>query len=585
MRYRAIAVASDRSNAVGTVELECSPHGLFVAYLGVGAFSEGYAPGALTRGTGLTVPWDSISEARVEGEQVLVAFDHRLTPLNRLLLMNFTTGRALPPEELARRRLVVRLAAVSAAFAAALIITASLLRGSPEIGAGAAIFVAVLAAAALVGLGYLVDRNLAESSDERESLSGFSIELGQYLPALIHLPRPPEPQRKLPEISDLQGLLPRTTLAIVITLTAGALGVLLVARWVTTNESAVARVTDRMLEGSPGDHRPGAAPAPPEALPPGPAPAAKPAESPHIAAATPPRGDGAPLGAECACERADSLLWTTPIPKLSLLVLGQRVRKGRGPDERRGKNYTELDLAVVNNSSQPIGEVALLVLFFERDPPPSQKRSQVDNRPLFFEGPLLPGQAIKWSVEAEGTEFEVENPFRGDIGPNGEEAAPTNRIAELLEARNRPVRLHGAMLLAFLGDPRAKEGAMNLREALREDEAPFLGRLLQSQADLRVCQLHVAGTGGVRAVSACIQNASARPQSDIGIKLRGLDGALNLSSPVAAPPTVLAEATFRVTGDLSPRAGRSVKLAFDLADKRPDTFEAYADQYHLIANQ
>lgn len=579
MRYRAVAVASERSNAVGTVELECTPHGLFVAYLGVGAFSEGYAPAALTSGTGLTVPWPSISEARVEGDQVLIAFDHRLTPLNRLLLMHFNTGRALPPEELARRRLIVRLAAAAAALAALLIVAALLLRGSPEIGAAGALFVAVLAALVLVGVGFAVDRNLAEQGDEREALSGFSLELTQYLPTLVRLPRAPTPPRKLPELSDLSGLLPRTTLAIVITLSAGALGVLLVARWVTTHESAVSRVTSRMLDGA----EPQGRAAPPPGEPPAPTRAGS-AVEPRRPAAAAPSAEGATLGPECACERADSLLWAEPIPRVSLIVLGQRVRQGRGVTENRNKKYTELDLAVVNNSRDPISEIALLVLFYDRDPPPSDKRSQVDNRPLFYEGPLLPGQAIKWSVEAQGTEFEVENPFSGDIGPNGEDAAPTNRVAELIEARNRPVRLHGAMLLAFLRDPRARESALKLREALREDEAPYLTRVLQTQSDVRVCQLHVAGSGATRSVSACLYNASEAPQSDLGLKLRGLDGPVSTLSPIAEPPTVLVEAAFRVAGELAPKSGRGVRVTFDVQDHAPQAFEAYADRYHLLAN-
>jgi hypothetical protein len=49
MRVRAVAAASERSNAVGSVELECTPHGLVIVYLGLGSFSEGYTPGALTR--------------------------------------------------------------------------------------------------------------------------------------------------------------------------------------------------------------------------------------------------------------------------------------------------------------------------------------------------------------------------------------------------------------------------------------------------------------------------------------------------------------------------------------------------------
>jgi hypothetical protein len=574
MRYRAVAVASERSNAVGTVELECTPHGLFIAYLGVGAFSEGYAPAALASGTGLTAPWASVSEARVEGGQVLVVIDPKLSPLNRLLLTHFASGRSLPAEELAKRRLVVRFAAVAAALVGALIIGAWLLRSSAETSAGAAIALALLAASVLFGLGFAVDRNLASSGDEQVALSGFAMELGHYLPALLRLPRAQEPPRPLPDISELQGLVPRTTLAIVITLTAGTLGVLLVARWVTTNENEVGRVAARMLE-------------PPKDL-------ATPAETPRAAslpaavasnvqAATTPAAaapGGITANGECRCARADSALWARPIPRLSVLVLSQHVRLGRNADENKRKKYLELDVAVVNNSNKELDEVALMVLFYERDPPPGNKRSQISNRSLFFAGPLLPGQAIKWSIEAEGTEFEIQNPITGDIGPNGEDAAPANRLAELLSAKNRPVRLHGAMLLAFLGDPRAKDGVLGLREALRDDEAPYLTRLIQALSDVRVCQLRQSP--GSRSASACAFNASKELKQDQGVKIRGLERVPAIDSPLADPPTVLAETSLKIPGDLAPDTGRSLHFQLDLGGQTPEFLESYADRYDLL---
>jgi hypothetical protein len=575
MRYRAVAVPSPDSNAVGTVELECTPHGLFVAYLGVGAFSQGYAPGALAQGTGLTAPWSQVSDARVEGERVFVAFDQRFSPLNKLCLTHFASGDALPAEELAKRRLVVRIASVGAALVAALILGAWLVRSSAESSAGAAIGIALLVALALLAVGFFVDQSLAESGDEAAAQRNFATELGYYLPTLVHAARPAPAPAKLPEISELQGLLPRTTVAIVITLTAGLLGVLLVARWVTTNEGAVNRVTTRVLT-------------PPAAEAPAPQPAmhaARPEPSTSAAAAVPAsNGDGSvTLRGECRCAHPDSALWADPIPRLSVLTLSQRVRMGRNPDESKRKKYLELDIAVVNNSNKELEEVALMVLFYERDLPPSTKRTQVSNRPLFFEGPLLPGQAIKWSVEAEGSEFEIQNPIAGNIGPNGEDAAPTNRIAELLSAHNRPVRLHGAMLLAFMGDPRAKEGVLALREALRDDEAPYLTRLIQALNDVRVCDLRVTPSAtGKAQVAACIHNVSKEARRDLGVKIRGLEHAVSVDRPLAEPPTVLTESIVSVPGELGPDTGRGLHFSVDLEAKTPTVFEAFADRYDLL---
>ena len=134
------------------------------------------------------------------------------------------------------------------------------------------------------------------------------------------------------------------------------------------------------------------------------------------------------------------------------------------------------------------------------------------------------GKAIgEWDVEARGTEFEVHNPQTGDIGVEGDTGAPTNLLAELLHAHNRPVRMHGAMLLSFFGDPRAKDAILELREALREDEAPYLDRLLQAVNDVKACNLKVSEYGDSRSVSACVFNASKEPRKSLGLRVRGLD--------------------------------------------------------------
>src|SRR5438477_12193898 len=109
MRTRAIAVPSDRSNAVGQVELECTPLGLLIVHHGVGSFQDGYAPAALTTGTRIVVPWPSVREASFEGDRLLLTVDEALTPHNRLLLAGFSTGDPPDPHERRKRRLSVRL--------------------------------------------------------------------------------------------------------------------------------------------------------------------------------------------------------------------------------------------------------------------------------------------------------------------------------------------------------------------------------------------------------------------------------------------------------------------------------------------
>ena len=82
------------------------------------------------------------------------------------------------------------------------------------------------------------------------------------------------------------------------------------------------------------------------------------------AAAPPPTGDAVRLGEPCRCVRSDSALWAEPIPRLSLLVLAQRTRRGRGEDENKRKKYLEVELGVVNNGKADVPEVSLLVEFF-----------------------------------------------------------------------------------------------------------------------------------------------------------------------------------------------------------------------------
>lgn len=569
MRYRAVAIGSERSNTVGTLELECTPDGLFVAYSAAAAFSPGYAPAALTQGTEVTVPWDQISEARVEGEQILVVFDPRLTPLNRLLLTRFTTARALPPEQLARRRRLIRWGSSAAALALTGLIHTRLLAASPHLGIASSLLIAVLFGLGLLGVGFIVAKQLGVHSGEPGSTAGFSAELGQYLPKLVRVDRAPPPARKPFNVSELQGFLPRTTIAIVITLSAGALGLLLVVRWIGLSPQVSADGTFSM---SPRNSTPSSPARQELSGTESPSPAASAAPStPNPRAPT-----SAPLDLECTCARADSLLWGEPLPRLSLVLLNRRVRWGYADDEERSyRRYTELEIAIVNNSREPVSEISMLILFYER------KRSgkglaHVAWRPLFFHGPLKPAEAVRWKVKARGTEFDIQAPLRGVLAPNGEDAAPIEGFAKLFATSDyRFVRMHAAMMLAFLGDERGKESILTLRDALHEDEAPYLNRLLLSQADLRVCQLHASGEGSTRAISACVYNASDKPLKDASVTVRGLDGRLSTLSPIDEPPGVLAESSFPLGFELAPRTGRSVRWTLDVADSAPRTYEAY----------
>ncbi|HEY4102290.1 MAG TPA: hypothetical protein VGM44_00300, partial [Polyangiaceae bacterium] len=448
--------------------------------------------------------------------------------------------------------------------------------------------VAFTTAAALCVLGLFADQLLKsgglEGSMAREA---FVAELSGFLPALLRSPLAPASSPsvgalKAAPIALFQGVLPRTTAAIVMSLTALTLAFVLMVRWLLTSDPAhelaahAARLNQQIQAPAGAADLPANAAAPPHAEAPPPSPLK--ASAPAAAAPAASSADAA----SCRCRRSDSLLWQNPIPRLSVLVLSKHLRRGREEDERKDKTYLELDIGIVNNSSDPMRDVSLIIEFFEHDPPPSNKRYSIATRPLFFEGPLLPGQAIKWDVEARGTEFEVHNPQTGDIGVEGDTGAPTNLLAELLHAHNRPVRMHGAMLLTFFGDPRAKDAILELREALREDEAPYLDRLLQAVSDTRACSLKVSEFGESRTVSACVFNASKEPRKTLGLRVRALDAAELSENPSGAPPNVLAEATLAVPAEVAPDTGVRVNGDFDLGGTKPLAFEAFADRIDLL---
>jgi hypothetical protein len=579
MKVRATAVASERSNAIGTVELECTPHGLMLVHLGVGAFSEDYAPGALTTGTRVLVPWAAIERAEIEGDRLFLAFDPVLSPHHRLLLANFSTGRSVEPGAIRRQRTIVRLAAACAAIVIALggaEVARRLLATGPALATGVA-----LGGATLVLLfGFLADRLVAYGGVPPEGVrEAFEREMDVYLPALERSEQP-APSKKLRTLTlaELQGLLPRTTFAIAVSLTASGLAAILVARWTfrepeRTPRHAVREESRRTQPETPDE----------DALEP---PRSRPAARPKAPA--PPPAPSAPagqlaLGDPCRCARADSLLWADPPPRLSILLLKQRARAGRGAAEHESvrKRYTDVDVAVVNNSATEIEQITLQVLFYLRDKG-TDRKVQSDNRPLFYEGPLVAGQAIKWGTHAEGTEVEVQGPALGSLGDDGQSAAPSDRFAELLEANHRPVRLHAAMMLAYLGDPRAREGLLKLREALREDEAPYLDRLLQATGDVRVCRLAVKQDMAGVSVSACLFNVSAETKKELGVKVRGLDAAVLASDPVGNPPNLVSEQVLGVPGELLTQTGVVVSGRFAALDVVPAAWEAIADRQDLL---
>jgi hypothetical protein len=250
-----------------------------------------------------------------------------------------------------------------------------------------------------------------------------------------------------------------------------------------------------------------------------------------------------------------------------------------------GHQHIELELAAINNGDRSIEKLSVAVVFYESHAAAQGQRKGLE-RPLYFEGPLRPGRAIKWQVDGRGTSFEVLAPDLGTLNEDGSDAAPSDAFLALTAAHHRPVRLHAAMLLAFLHDPRAKPAAVALREARQENELSYLDRVLDATRDVQVCQVSVTPEDDERyRVKSCLYNTSREALTELSLRIRALDAELDPRSPVADAPTVLAEHTEALTGIIPARSGRLAELLAALPTQTGPSaraFELLADRKDLL---
>ncbi len=583
MRIRATASATTQSNAVGAVELECTAHGLVVGLFGVGSFSEGYAPGALASGTQLVVPWERVKTARAEGDQLYLELDVPSLPHDRLTLTRFSTGNDVHARELVKQRRILSLGALGLGTVSSLVAAAVVPRVSPGTTAALSLGAGALSALGVLAVGFAIDRRLVGTSVPEDSVrQAFLAELEGYLPSLVRSPTAPlAPAQKRP-LPNLAGVLPRTVAAIAITLSAGIVTALLGFRHLlapTSNEARSLRAITAPFEESPQAEL-----GPAGGIQPLGAPSVAAAEAESVAGATTPAQPPSPAAlasdmttaARCVCERAASPLWNEPIPTLSVLLIDER------KVQRKNHVRTQLEVAVVNNGREPLEEITVHVSFFEGQ---GKQRELTKVQPLYFEGPLGPGRAIKWRTEARGTEWVIEPPALGEINPDGEGTAPAALFRELLSAKNRPVRLHAARMLAFLGDPEAQKATLQLKDALRSAEAPYLRRLLDALAEVRVCDLSVTGSGSERRVEACVYNATDTDRDQLGVQLFALDRPIAVSRPLEQPPTILGDKKWPLPTALPAQSGVTVRVPVNLeaiGAQSAGAFEMSANRFDLL---
>ncbi len=567
MRVRCKATADYRSNAVGSLELETSASGLLISYRGVGSYQQGYAPATLTEGTQLCAPWNAVHAIRIGSENLLLHVDAKLTPLNRFFLGDFSRGEPPLGRELLQRRRIGAIAMV-AALALVFIAVGKLLPAAvPHIGAMTLLGVAASAAVLILLVGAAADRWLQSHRPEPGLvLAEFSYELGRYLPQHIASEPLTVAEPVLPSLDELQARLPRSAIGVAITLSAASLAALLVGVGVNTapldKESGVVDIAE--AERAPLEL--------PRTTPAAPAPIEQ-----RTALAPRPPVEGVPqltLGEPCECDRPDSLLWPRAMPILSPIVVGRR------DTPHQGHQHIDLDLAAVNNGDRSLEKLHVAVVFYEDGSGGSARKRKTVERPLYFEGPLGPGRAIKWQVEGRGTSFEILAPDLGVLSPDGGGAASNDAFWALTKAHHQLVRWHATTLLAYLGDPRAHAAALSLRQSSPENEAPYLDRVLRVTRPIGACQISTRAEGAVTRWSGCLYNDAADAQNGLRLEVRALDHGLDPSDPLAPAPVVLAAQSYRVTGALGKQAGRRVEAAADFSTEtgRATLFELMVER-------
>jgi hypothetical protein len=562
---RCTAGPDPRANAVGTLVLECTEQGLILLYLGVATHRSGYAPGPPASGM-LRVPWSAVNASPAGDRLLLLEIDPALSPHNRLLLSRFQSADALHPLERRRRQQLIAVSAAAIGLMAALVLLSARVGSLTWLGAVAALAGALGTALLVLSLG--LARRVGALPSMPTSDAAFldlSEELSRYLPALLTSASPwvPEPRAPFWSPARLEQLLPRTAVGIAIALTASGLATVLTSVWLLRSPTPVWAGGAGGPEAVPGDAVPqtevALLPVEPM-LPLVPVPATPPTPTTPSGATS----DRLLLGASCECARPASILWDTGVPRLATLVSGRR------DDWQKGHPHISFELNAINNGDRPLERLSLRAVFYEDSRKNPSGRRIVADRPLYYQGPLAPGSAVSWRVEARGSSFEVLAPDLGALDEYGGQTAPPDAFDRLGRDRHRAVRMHASMMLAFLGDERARPHALELRSEGRELEVPYLNRVLQAVTPLRACEVVVnSQRTTTHEIECCIQNVGKRPAADITLRVRAVDGRSDARSPLTAPPLVFAESSYRLGGVLEPQTGRAVELSFETAPTSP----------------
>lgn len=549
MRVRAISLASARSNVVGAIEIECSLAGLSITYLDAALLGDQGAPVVIDAGRQVNVSWSQVRDARVLGDAVAFEIDPTPWPAQRLLLVRFEATRSTGPRRIFGRRLATRAIGLGLALVVTLALALALPRSWPEMGWRPALSIGAAMGLLVLGIAVLIDGLVASGGLRSRIVRDLFI--GELLGLVPGLPRDPTPVRaKNIRWPRAGGVAPRATLAVLLFL----LSMVLIAA--AMPHRTLSRVESPTVQADRASAVTASAASPDPVAPP---------------------GTYVQILGPCECPRDEGPLGNEPLPRVSLLTVSSR------SVERSGRSHVELELAAVNNGSRDVADLAAVVEFSEDDKHPWSRPVNVSVRAVFHKS-LASGAAIKWHVEAEGEIVRFRAPtsrgalLEGTVHHDGEGAAPTSAIAELLDARSAAVRMHGAMLLAYLDDAHAKDQITKLQSAAAEPEKTYLGRLIDAIGDLRSCRVGTVTETGRQRVSACLVNTTASSVAPVEITFRALDKPAALRSAEEPAPAVLMEWTFGVPGSIAGESGIEVRADVELghAEKPPAVFEAVA---------
>jgi hypothetical protein len=539
------------------VRLACTPSGLAIELIGVAPFSLGFAPAGVADPVRLLVPYTAVRSLVREGRLLRLALDPAVaTPYNRFALARFTDepDEVLGPAQTARARarwagwlLPWPVGALAAWLAPADLAGGALGRASFGVVAALALRLVLREVAAWITWG-------GPASDRVRD--AFEAALAERLTAGARAPVPPpalgvrEPLRaghrpglrsarpsSAPDPGPTPFLGPavpatqviargsaRTSRALPRTPAAGgpAMGlgrplaaalaaavfvvlVLVFLRRVATEAAAPLPPTPPLVAGL------GAA----------------------VRAVRGPDDRATPRPERCLCMRADSPLWKDGVPQLAVITFAGDDGPPVPPEPHAGRapGY-DFDVAVVNDGARALHDIRLTLTFARRTA--AGRRVGAVDRGLFWGGALAPGHAVKWHVAAPGNEVRFDVGVSGTLAEAHVDPAPADAFFGLLSSRVRAVRVHGAMMLAYLRDPRAESAARSL-SALSPAEEALLARIRRAAAPVAACDV-VRREGRL---DACIFNGASLPKS--GLALREVGAAAG-----APPRTFPVEATVPV---------------------------------------